>query len=253
MSNLRKLRTFRRRTKVPRAATSPEVAAQPQPIDEGAEHRAALLEELRRIDAQVMDQWINIPGIFRARPRAKLFAEALSYLGSANHDEERDALARDGHTELANYVFSQAWARSNYPKAVQLARRHDLVVNPAAPSRAAGGAGAKSARSTFCAHRTRRTAAHTAYTPLKGGTYVRVRKSVAVDHTQTMPRTGTDRRHAGGRPERFRRATARSSSRSPWALCAHAMARTTRVDGYSRLQRHGCEYCSTTGQCLSAS
>ena len=39
-----------------------------------------LLEDLRRIDAQVMDQWIKILGIFRARPRVKLFAEALSYL-----------------------------------------------------------------------------------------------------------------------------------------------------------------------------
>ncbi len=32
---------------------------------------------------------------------------------------------------LADYVFAQAWARSSYPKAVALARRHDLVVNPA--------------------------------------------------------------------------------------------------------------------------
>jgi hypothetical protein len=31
----------------------------------------------------------------------------------------------------ADYVFKQAWARSNYPKAVALARRHDLFVNPA--------------------------------------------------------------------------------------------------------------------------
>jgi hypothetical protein len=32
--------------------------------------------------------------------------------------------------QLADLVFAQAWARSSYPKAVALARRHDLVVNP---------------------------------------------------------------------------------------------------------------------------
>ena len=90
-----------------------------------------LLEELRRIDARVMDQWINILGIFRSRPRVKLFAEALSYLSSPNYDEERDALARGSHMQLADYVFAQAWKRSNYPKAVALARAHNLVVNPA--------------------------------------------------------------------------------------------------------------------------
>ena len=90
-----------------------------------------LLEELRRIDAQVMDQWINILGVFRSRPRVKLFAEALSYLAEPNYDEERDAIARGSHMQLADFVFAQAWARSNYPNAVQLARRHDLIVNPA--------------------------------------------------------------------------------------------------------------------------
>jgi hypothetical protein len=33
--------------------------------------------------------------------------------------------------QLADYVFAQAWARSSYRRAVELARRHDLVVNPA--------------------------------------------------------------------------------------------------------------------------
>ena len=56
---------------------------------------------------------------------------ALSYLSSPNYDEERDALAWGSHMQLADYVFGQAWARSNYPRAVALARRHDLVVNPA--------------------------------------------------------------------------------------------------------------------------
>jgi hypothetical protein len=90
-----------------------------------------LLEELRRIDAEVMDQWLAMLASFRERPRVKLFAEALSYLSSPNYDEERDALARGSHMALADYVFTQAWARSSYLKAAALARTHDLIVNPA--------------------------------------------------------------------------------------------------------------------------
>ena len=36
-----------------------------------------LLEELRRIDAGVMDQWLAILASFRARPRVKLFCGGI--------------------------------------------------------------------------------------------------------------------------------------------------------------------------------
>ena len=45
--------------------------------------------------------------------------------------KELDARARGGRMQQADYVFAQAWKRSNYPMVVELARAHDLVVNPA--------------------------------------------------------------------------------------------------------------------------
>ena len=91
---------------------------------------ADLLEELGRTIASdgPMDQHPRgLPG--EAARQAVRGGAVLS--SSPNYDEERDALARGSHMALADYVFAQAWKRSNYPKAVALARRHDLVVNPA--------------------------------------------------------------------------------------------------------------------------
>ena len=87
-----------------------------------------LLEELRRIDAGVMDQWINDPRRSSGAGRASSCLRRRCPI-SVHRTTTRSAMPLRGAAiwQLADYVFAQAWKRSNYPKAVALARRHDLV------------------------------------------------------------------------------------------------------------------------------
>ena len=89
-----------------------------------------LLEDLRRIDAEVMDQWVKSSGSSgQAARQAVCGGAVLSRRTELRRGARRACTGRA--YGAADYVFSQAWRVPTIPRPWQLARTHGLVVNPA--------------------------------------------------------------------------------------------------------------------------